>query len=112
MALLNALTLTLLFVFVLVFAGLVVLQVFLAKKESLGWGLVLPALAFVAAAALSVPNFIAAFAVSFSAGAFLASLIMLLAYNVPTLVFSLMLVFQRHRLSRMRQLNAMRVQDL
>lgn len=54
----------------------------------------------------------AAFDVSFSAGAFLASLIMLLAYNVPTLVFSLMLVFQRHRLSRMRQLNAMRVQDL
>ena len=57
-------------------------------------------------------NFMAAFDVSFSAGAFLALLIMLLAYNVPTLVFSLMLVFQRHRLSRMRQLNAMRVQDL
>ena len=64
------------------------------------------------ASVFSIPNFMAAFDVSFSAGAFLASLIMLLAYNVPTLVFSLMLVFQRHRLSRMRQLNAMRVQDL
>ena len=72
----------------------------------------MPLLGLLLASVFSVPNFIAAFAVSFSAGAFLASLIMLLAYNVPTLVSSLMLVFQRHRLSRMRQLNAMRVQDL
>ncbi len=72
----------------------------------------MPLLGPLPASVFSIPNFMAAFDVSFSAGAFLASLIMLLAYNVPTLVFSLMLVFQRHRLSRMRQLNAMRVQDL
>ena len=112
MAIFNAWTLMVLFAAVLVFAGLVALQAFLSKGKHLAGGFVLPLLGLLLASVFSIPNFMAAFDVSFSAGAFLASLIMLLAYNVPTLVFSLMLVFQRHRLSRMRQLNAMRVQDL
>jgi len=60
----------------------------------------------------SAPNFIEAFRVMFSAGAFFASVLALALYCLPAVVFTLVYVRQRRKMEMSRQLNKMNVQDL
>ncbi|MEE0594105.1 MAG: hypothetical protein UCO86_10590, partial [Eggerthella lenta] len=66
----------------------------------------------VAAIGFSAPNFIEAFRVMFSAGAFFASVLALALYCLPAVVFTLVYVRQRRKMEMSRQLNKMNVQDL
>lgn len=99
-------------VLVAVFAGLIVLQTVLSKSNTRVPGVILPVIAFAAAIAFSIPNFIASFHLLFSPGAFFASLLMFALYNVPTVVFVLIYAWQRRKLESARQLTKTNVQDL
>lgn len=112
MAILSPFLIVLVLALVAVFAGLVVLQTVLSKADGRLPGIVLPAVSFLAALCFSIPNFASSFHVSFSPGAFGASLLILALYNVPTIVFALLYVWQRRKLEAARQLNKMNVQDL
>ena len=95
---------------VALFAGLVALQ--FAASRARNAGLVLPIASLVAAIGFSAPNFIEAFRVMFSAGAFFASVLALALYCLPAVVFTLVYVRQRRKMEMLRQLNKMNVQDL
>ena len=95
---------------VALFAGLVALQFAASRARNAIAGLVLPSL--VAAIGFSAPNFIEAFRVMFSAGAFFASVLALALYCLPAVVFTLVYVRQRRKMEMSRQLNKMNVQDL
>lgn len=97
---------------VLVFAGLIVLQVYLSKLGQIGWGLILPIVSFLFAVILSIPNFWQTFAESFSLGAFFASVIAFAVYNVSTLAFALVFATQRRKINRNRQMKTMHIQDM
>lgn len=87
------------------------LEISLAARSSNRPGLILPVIALIIAAALSVPNFIVAWDVSFSLVAFLAAVVLFVFYMIPALYFSLLYVEGRKevrarklaRSKRMRQ---------
>ena len=93
---------------VALFAGLVALQFAASRARNAIAGLVLP----IASLGFSAPNFIEAFRVMFSAGAFFASVLALALYCLPAVVFTLVYVRQRRKMEMLRQLNKMNVQDL
>lgn len=95
----------------LVFAGLCVLQVFLSKKAKFP-GIILPVLCLILSIAFSVPNIKNTFAISFSSGAFWASLLAFLIMNIPTAVFTGIYVHYLQKLKRQSELEKMTVQDL
>ena len=97
---------------VALFAGLVALQFAASRARNAIAGLVLPNASHVAAIGFSAPNFIEAFRVMFSAGAFFASVLALALYCLPAVVFTLVYVRQRRKMEMSRQLNKMNVQDL
>ena len=97
---------------VALFAGLVALQFAASRARNAIAGLVLPIASLVAAICFSAPNFIEAFRVMFSAGAFFASVLALALYCLPAVVFTLVYVRQRRKMEMSRQLNKMNVQDL
>lgn len=99
---------------VALFAGLVALQFAASRARNAIAGLVLPIASLVAAIGFSAPNFIEAFRVMFSAGAFFASVLALALalYCLPAVVFTLVYVRQRRKMEMLRQLNKMNVQDL
>ena len=96
---------------VALFAGLVALQFAASRARNAIAGL-LPIASLVAAIGFSAPNFIEAFRVMFSAGAFFASVLALALYCLPAVVFTLVYVRQRRKMEMSRQLNKMNVQDL
>ena len=97
---------------VALFAGLVALQFAASRARNAIAGLVLPIASLVAAIGFSAPNFIEAFRVMFSAGAFFASVLALALYCLPAVVFTRVYVRQRRKMEMSRQLNKMNVQDL
>ena len=97
---------------VALFAGLVALQFAASRARNAIAGLVLSIASLVAAIGFSAPNFIEAFRVMFSAGAFFASVLALALYCLPAVVFTLVYVRQRRKMEMSRQLNKMNVQDL
>ena len=97
---------------VALFAGLVALQFAASRARNAIAGLVLQIASLVAAIGFSAPNFIEAFRVMFSAGAFFASVLALALYCLPAVVFTLVYVRQRRKMEMLRQLNKMNVQDL
>ena len=97
---------------VALFAGLVALQFAASRARNAIAGLVLPIASPAAAIGFSAPNFIEAFRVMFSAGAFFASVLALALYCLPAVVFTLVYVRQRRKMEMSRQLNKMNVQDL
>lgn len=58
------------------------------------------------------PNFIESFRISFSPGAFVASVLLLLLYNIPTVVLLLICAWRRKKKNAASRLNKMNVQDL
>lgn len=92
--------------------GLTFLQVYLSKKESKIPGLILPSIFFILSVFYSVPNFKNALNFSFSPGAFFASVMILLVYNVPTIIYVLIYLHLRNKMNKASQINKMNVQDL
>ncbi|MEL7570278.1 MAG: hypothetical protein AAGU14_06905 [Eubacteriaceae bacterium] len=92
--------------------GLTFLQIYLSKKESKIPGLILPSIFFILSVFYSVPNFQNALNFSFSPGAFFASLMILLIYNVPTIIYVLIYLHLRNKINKASEINKMNVQDL
>lgn len=92
--------------------GLTFLQIYLSKKNSKIPGLIIPVIIFILSVIYSVPNFKSAFHISYSPGAFFASLIILLIYNVFTIIYILIYLHFRNKINKASEINKMNVQDL
>lgn len=97
-------------VFLLVFAGLVVLQIFLSKKESKGPGLILP-IVFLGISAFGVLNL----AVVGHPPAWQIALTVLgtlLYFNIPTLILLAVYLVVRIGWKKRKDIEKMNIQDL
>ena len=92
--------------------GLTFLQIYLSKQNNKTPGLIIPAIIFILSVIYSVPNFMHAFNVSFSPGAFFASLMILLIYNVLTIIYVFIYLHLRNKINKTSEINKMNVQDL
>ena len=95
----------------IVFTGLCFLQVFLSKRTKF-LGLVLPAVSLVLSIAFSIPNIRNTFYISFSEGAFFASLLAFAVMNIPTMVFLSIYLYSLKKAKQQKELEKMTIQDL
>ncbi len=102
-------TFAMLFV-ILLMGGVVLLQIFLSKKEGRIPGLVLPVTAFLFS--LLYPLNMAAPAGGLTAGFFLQLLLVWLMGNIPTLILLTIYFACREKQRRHKQLDKMNIQDL
>ncbi len=82
----------------LLLVALLLLQRWLSRRNAPGWGYLLPTVFFLASVVLSIPNFKQAGAFGFSPGAFIASVLVLLFYNILTVVLLLFHALTRRQL--------------
>jgi hypothetical protein len=99
-------------IIILFIVGVILLQIFLSRRDNKYWGLILPVIFFPLSVVLSIKNFEQSFYISFSEGAFLASLLILILYNTPTIISILIYTHYRKKIGRENQLNKMNIQDL
>ena len=100
-------TIMLMVVFLVFVVGGVLLEIFLARRESKWPGLVLPALTLLYSLAMACN--VAAVGDSFPWGALLASLAM---GNIPTVVLLAIYAAGRERLKKRREIDKMQIDDL
>jgi len=97
-------------VFLLFIAGVIVLQVFLSKKESKWPGLVLPIIAFLFG--LLYPLNMIAPSEGVNAGFIFQMILVWLLGNIPTIVLLTIYFACRGKQRRNKQLDKMNIQDL
>ena len=97
-------------VFLLFIAGVIVLQVFLSKKESKWPGLVLPIIAFLFG--LLYPLNMIAPSEGVNAGFIFQMILVWLLGNIPTIVLLTLYFACRGKQRRNKQLDKMNIQDL
>lgn len=97
-------------VFLLFIAGVIVLQVFLSKRESKWPGLVLPIIAFLFG--FLYPLNMVAPSEGVTAGFIFQMILVWLLGNIPTIIFLAIYFGCRGKLRRNKQLNKMNIQDL
>ena len=97
-------------VFLLFIAGVIVLQVFLSKKESKWPGLVLPIIAFLFG--LLYPLNMIAPSEGVNAGFIFQMILVWLLGNIPTIVLLTIYFACRSKQRRNKQLDKMNIQDL
>lgn len=97
-------------VFLLFIAGVIVLQVFLSKKESKWPGLVLPIIAFLFG--LLYPLNMIAPSEGVNAGFIFQMILVWLLGNIPTIVLLAIYFACRGKQRRNKQLDKMNIQDL
>lgn len=100
----------LLFIAGLFIAGVIVLQIFLSKRESKWPGLVLPILAFLFG--LSYPLYMVAPPEGITAGFIFQMILGWLSGNIPTIIFLAIYEGCREKQRRNKQLEKMNIQDL
>lgn len=98
------------FVVLLFIAGVIVLQIFLSKRESKWPGLVLPIIAFLFG--LLYPLNMAAPAGGVTAGFIFQMILVWLLGNVPTIILLAIYFGCRGKQRRNKQLDKMNIQDL
>lgn len=96
--------------FLLIFAGLVFLQIYLSKKENRWIGLMLPIISFVMSFILSFGQIVTHDNVTTSSGGLIIATWLL--FNIPTVVFILIYFACREKRRRNKQLEKMNIQDL
>jgi|LGOV01.1.fsa_nt_gb membrane-associated HD superfamily phosphohydrolase len=84
-------------VIIIVFIAVIVLQNYCSKKQNKYLGMIIPLISFIVSILLSVSNFNNTFNISFSMGAFIASVICLVIYNVTTLIFLGIYIYNRRK---------------
>lgn len=99
-----------LIVALLLLAGIILLQIFLSKRESKWPGLVLPIIAFLFG--LLFPLNMVAPAEGVTAGFIVQMIIVWLIGNIPTFVFLAIYFACRDKKQRNKQLEKMNIQDL
>lgn len=97
-------------VFLLFIVGVIVLQVFLSKRENKWPGLVLPIISFLFG--LLYPLNMAAPTEGLTAGFIVQMILIWLLGNIPTIVFLAIYFGCRQKQRRNKQLDKMNIQDL
>ena len=89
---------------------IIMLQIFLSKRDSLWPGLILPSISFLFSIAFSLLSFAPSEGISF--GYIMGEIIMWLLLNIPTYIFlTIYFICQKKRRCN-KQLNKMNIQDL
>ncbi len=99
-----------LLIMVLLFVGLIVLEIYLAKKESRWPGLILPILAFLS-------SFIVPLSFAFGLGDsrfgdYLMLFFAFLLANIPTFIYLAIYFAQREKLKRKKEIEKMNIKEL
>lgn len=106
----NISTLIALIISLAVLAGVIVLQIFLSKRETKWLGLILPIITFLFS--LLTPLNMMAPTDGISFGFILQMFLALLLANIPTIVLLAIYFACREKLRRKKQLDKMNIQDL
>lgn len=83
---------------VLIMIGAAILQIYLSKCDHKILGLILPIIVFVWSMIYSIDSFEKAFYISFSPGAFFSALLLLVFYNIPTILLLVIYIHFRKRI--------------
>lgn len=106
----NSISLFFIFLILLFYIGLSVLQYFLSKLDNKVWGLILPVLSFLISL-IYVLNI--AEVPEAGVGAMIGLVLMVLFLtNLPTFVFLLIYGLQRKKRARLAEIDKMRIRDL
>lgn len=97
-------------IFLLLTAGVILLQVFLSKKENKWLGRILPILFFLFS--LIYPLNMMAPSEGMDFGFILYMLLVLLMANIPTIILIVIYMACREKIKKNKQLNKMNIQDL
>lgn len=102
---------------ILVFAGIIWLQVLLSKKENRWLGLILPIISLLYS--IFVISLVSTYSYNMETGELvsmlpnpLGVLFIFILLNIPTLIFILIYLSQRKQIKRRKQLDTMTIQDL
>lgn len=90
------------------FAGMIVLQFYLSKRNTRWYGLILPVLAFLAAGAIGIANM----ANSFQTNFFFSDLIGYLFMNIPAIILLVIFIKCREKIDTNAEINKMNIQDI
>lgn len=99
-----------LLIFLLFIAGVVLLQVFLSKKDNIWLGRILPILSFLFSLIYPLNMIAPTEGVDFGFG--LSMLLVWLMTNIPTIVLSVIYIACREKIKKNKQLNKMNILDL
>lgn len=97
-------------IFVGILVGIVFLQIFLSTKKNKKLGLVLPGINFVISILISLIYLLNAFTLDVSI--FIGISIVLIAYNVPTVILMAIYYACRNKYKKKHEIDKMNIQDL